>query len=165
MIRADMDKFWAADEIAKKDNCFNPDAGQVAMEIRMSEECVYAELQEEGDPWNIGALPAERRIELNKRYNEKAVSTVGIPLLPESFDPPDSIFPQIKRIGEVFGGSYETGYKTGEWLHHPALDSSEALTAQLDKVDKLLEDNCRGLKSFIYPDNRESVLKTIKACL
>lgn len=156
-----LEKFWAADALAHQDNCFNPQATQVALGIRMSEECVYAELAEEGDPWNIGALPLPRRIELNTRYNERAEQIVGMPLLPEQFDPPESEFPPIKRIGEVFGGIYETGYQTGEWLHHPKLASADALKIQLDEVDSLLENDAAGLRAFVYPENWENEKKRI----
>ena len=47
----DIERFWADDHEAHKLNCFNPDAVQVAMGIRMSDECVFAELGEEGEPW------------------------------------------------------------------------------------------------------------------
>ena len=54
MIHLDLDieQFWKDEELAHKDNCFSPDAPQVALGIRMSNECVYAELGEEGHPWD-----------------------------------------------------------------------------------------------------------------
>ena len=48
----DIAQFWKDDELAHKDNCFSPDAPQAALGIRMSNECVYAELGEEGHPWD-----------------------------------------------------------------------------------------------------------------
>ena len=161
MTANDKDRFWAANMISEEQNCFNPEAAQVAMGIRMNEECVYAELNEEGDPWNFLSLPIERRCELNKRYNDRAVRIVGIPLLPEEFDPPDAQFPYVKRIGEVFGGVYQIGYQTGEWLSHPSLKSEEELGRQLDAVDTLLADDFRLLRQFIYPDNWEAEKRRI----
>ena len=61
----DIEQFWKDDALAHKDNCFSKDAPQVALGIRMSEECVFAELQEDGQPW--GYTPPERRYELNCR--------------------------------------------------------------------------------------------------
>ena len=113
MLYVDLDRFWKDDEIAHRDNCFNPDAPQAALGIRMSDECVFAELGEEGDPW--GYTPRERRIELNKRYNDKAEKIVGKRLLREDFPEPDAIFPEIKGIGEVFEGKYVFDGKT-TWL-------------------------------------------------
>ena len=83
MLDVDLDQFWKDDELAHKDNCFSPDAPQVALGIRMSEECVFAELGEEGNPW--GHTPRERRLELNKRYNDKAERIVGRRLLLKPF--------------------------------------------------------------------------------
>mgnify|MGYP006864383498 FL=1 len=77
----DIAQFWKDDELAHKDNCFSADAPQAALGIRMSDECVFAELGEEGKPW--GYTDPARRYELNCRYNEKAVKIVGRPLLAE----------------------------------------------------------------------------------
>ncbi len=161
MTRNDLDNFWNTDAAAKQENCFSLDAHRVSMGIRMSEECVYSELKEPGDPWNIDALPLLRRAELNKRYNEKALKTVGIPLLPEQFPPAEAVYPPIRRIGEVFGGTYARGYRTGEWLHHEKLQTPEDLTAQLDQVDSMLADGYRNLRSFIYPENWDGEKKRI----
>ena len=51
MLALDLARFWADDEIAHRDNCFAPEAAQVALGIRMSGECVYDELGEPGKPW------------------------------------------------------------------------------------------------------------------
>ena len=71
----DVEQFWKDDELAHQENCFSADAPQAALGIRMSDECVFAELGEEGEPW--GYTPPERRYELNCRYNEKAVKIVA----------------------------------------------------------------------------------------
>ena len=79
MLDLDIEQFWRDDELAHKDNCFSKEAPQVALGIRMSDECVFAELGEEGDPW--GYTDPLRRYDLNCRYNEKAIKIVGRPLL------------------------------------------------------------------------------------
>lgn len=117
----------------------------------MSDECVFAELGEEGSPW--GVTPRERRIELNKRYNEKALKTVGIKLLREEYPTDDEKFPQIHRIGEVFGGKYEFDGNT-EWLHSDITEPEE-LEARLDFIDKM------DFRSFVLPENWESEKKRI----
>ena len=71
----DINQFWKDDELAHKDNCFSPDAPQAALGIRMSNECVYAELGVEGHPWD--PIDPVRQAELNKRYNDKAEKIVG----------------------------------------------------------------------------------------
>jgi len=146
MFKVDLDRFWKADIAAHKDNCFSKKSPQVAMGILMSDECVYTELDESGDPW--GVEPQERQIDLNKRYNDKAENVVGRRLLPETFDPEDSEFPQVKQIGEIFGGSYDYIPGTGIWLSHP-MDSEEDLQRTLDSVDSL------DLRSHLLPSNWE----------
>ena len=101
----ELERFWANDELAHRENCFYK-APQVALGIRMSDECVFAELGEEGDPW--GYTPLERRIDLNKRYNDLSEKIVGRRLLREKFLPDDANLPYVKRIGEVFGGRDHT---------------------------------------------------------
>ena len=155
MTKTDLDIFWREDAIAHEQNCFNPAAKQVALGIRMSDECVFAELGEQGDPW--GHTPRDRRIELNKRYNDKAEQVVGKRLLnenPENFTLPDMHFPYVKRIGEVFEGRYSMGDGTGEWLHGSASTPKE-LEALLDRVEKL------DFREYLYPENWEAEKKRL----
>lgn len=150
-LDVDIEQFWKDDELAHRDNCFSPDAPQVALGIRMSEECVFAELGEEGNPW--GFTPRERRLELNKRYNDKAEKIVGIRLLPETLPEPDTEFPYIKRIGEVFEGKYiHNG--VAEWLEG-TVSTPQELEKLLDRVEKL------DLREFMLPPNWESEKKRI----
>jgi len=151
MLDVDLEQFWKDDELAHKDNCFSPEAPQVALGIRMSEECVFAELGEEGNPW--GYTPRERRLELNKRYNDKAEQIVGRRLLPETLQEPDAEFPYVKRIGEVFEGKYiHNG--VAEWLEGTVSTPAE-LEKLLDRVEKL------NLREFMLPPNWESEKKRI----
>lgn len=138
----DLEAFWREDELAHQNNCF-ASAGQVALGIRMSDECVFAELGEAGTPW----MPIERarRIELNKRYNDIAEKTVGRRLLQEQFLPEDAHLPYVKRIGEIFGGKYEYIHDT-EWLTQ-SVESPGELKVRLDRVDAL------DVRSFILPSN------------
>jgi uroporphyrinogen decarboxylase len=147
----DLDQFWKDDESAHKDNCFSPEAPQAALGIRMSDECVFAELGEEGNPW--GYTPPERRVELNKRYNDKAEKIVGRRLLSEELPEPAAQFPPICRIGEVFEGRYLfNGYT--EWLEG-SCSTPEELEKLLDRVERL------DLPSFILPENWEREKKRI----
>jgi len=153
MYDIDLKKFWENDNEAHKDNCFNPDAKQVALGIRMSEECIYAELGEEGDPW--GKNKREKILELNKRYNDKSEKIVGKRLLRETILTKDESYPEIKRIGEIFGGTYKYIPNGGEWLSSDVRTPKE-LEKLLDRVDKL------DLKDFIYPSNWEQEKKRIQ---
>ena len=150
MGEINLEKFWQDDAIAHKDNCFFK-ADQVALGIRMSDECVFAELGEKGNPW--GYTPRERRIELNKRYNDKAEKIVGKRLLNESFLPDDAHLPYVKRIGEVFGGEYIMHNET-EWLKE-SIEDAEALEKVLDRVDRM------DLREFMLPKNWEEEKKRV----
>jgi len=150
MSDLNLEKFWRDDEIAHKENCFYK-GDQVALGIRMSDECVFAELGEEGEPW--GYTPRERRIELNKRYNDKAEKIVGKRLLREEFAPYDSHFPYVKRIGEVFGSRYIMHYGS-EWLQE-SIEDAEHLEKVLDRVEKM------DLRAFMLPENWEAEKKRI----
>jgi uroporphyrinogen decarboxylase len=147
----DVEQFWRDDALAHAQNCFSKDAPQVALGIRMSGECVFAELGEPGNPWV--ETPRARRLELNKRYNDKAEKIVGKRLLPETLPPQDARFPYVKRIGEVFGGRYIIQNDT-EWLTESAQTPGE-LEALLDRVEKL------DLRAFMLPDNWEAEKKRI----
>ena len=151
MLDLDLEQFWKDEALAHEDNCFGKNTPQVALGIRMSEECVFAELEEEGNPW--GPIPRERRLDLNKRYNDKAEKIVGRRLLPEKLPTDDELFPAYREIGEVFGGVYEfNGHSV--WLK-PSCSTPQELEKMLDRVDKI------NLREFILPENWESEKKRI----
>ncbi|MDR0248714.1 MAG: hypothetical protein LBI44_03510 [Oscillospiraceae bacterium] len=146
-----LDEFWEKDATAHEDNCFSPAARQVALGVLMSHECLFAELGEEGNPW--GVTPPERLNELSRRYNDKAERIVGRRLLDENLPPAAEVFPEIRGIGEVFGGKYEyNGVST--WLLE-GMHTPRELEAQLDKIDKM------DLREFILPPNWESEKKRL----
>jgi uroporphyrinogen decarboxylase len=142
MFDVDAAQFWRDDALAHEDNCFFM-GPQVAFGIRMSDECVYAELGEEGHPW--APERRARRVELNRRYNDKAEKVVGMRLLREEFAPGDAQFPYIKRIGEVFGGAYSFQNNT-EWLEGD-IEDEIALGKLLDNIEKM------DYRTFMLPDN------------
>ncbi len=146
MLELDIEQFWKDEETAHEGNCFSKNTAQVALSIKMSDECVFAELGEEGEPW--GYTPPERRLELNKRYNEKALKIVGRKLLRENVpEPEDSRFPAFRQIGEVFGGKYVFDGKT-TWLQG-TLNGEKELEKKLDEIDKT------DLREFILPPDWE----------
>lgn len=150
MSEFDMDAFWYEDELAHRDNCFYK-GSQVALGIRMSDECVFDELGVYGNPW--AQTPRENRIRFNKAYNDKAEQIVGRRLLREDFLPDDARLPYVKRIGEVFGGEYIM-YNQTEWLKE-SIPDAETLEKILDRVDRM------DLKDFMLPKNWESEKKRI----
>ena len=149
-MRIDLAAFWAEDRRAHENNCF-ADAKQAALGIRMSGECVYDELGEKGDPW----LPEEkeRAKDLYRRYNDKAEKIVGSRLLNENILPADAEFPYVKRIGEVFGGTYIIQHGT-EWLDK-CIEDEKQLEKVLDRVEKM------DFREFMLPDNWESEKRRI----
>ena len=147
----DIEQFWKDDALAHEENCFSKRAPQAALGIRMSDECVFAELGEEGQPW--GYTDPVRRYDLNCRYNEKARKIVGRPLLRE--DPPlppekqpKVTIPAFRQIGEVFGGEYVFDGQT-TWLRG-SLGSAEALEKKLAEV-KALVDDPEAFRRFVLP--------------
>lgn len=149
----DVEQFWKDEDLAHAENCFSKDAPQVALGIRMSEECVFAELQEDGQPW--GYTPPERRYELNCRYNEKARKIVGRSLLPEikplpKEQQPTVTIPQYKPLAEVFGGKFFFDGNT-TWLR-PTMNDADALRKKLDWISTLTADK-EAFRSFVLPSD------------
>ena len=150
----DIERFWKDDELAQKDHCFNPASPQVAMGIQMENGCVFSELGEDGAEW--GFTPRDRRIELNKRYNEKALKLVGRKLLAEDFPTDDMKLPEYRNIGEVFGGTYEFDGTT-IWLESH-MDGPEDLEKKLNWIDSLDKE---AFRRFVLPANWDSEKKRI----
>ena len=148
-----VDQFWADDLLAHQNNCFNQ-SPQIPLGIRMSDECVFDELGEEGTPWM--PIPRQQRIDLNKRYNDKAERLVGKRLLQESFPPQDANLPAVKRIGEVFGGQYIYHNET-EWLTR-SVHSYNELETLLDQVERM------DLRAFMLPENWEKEKRRVHEC-
>lgn len=149
MLDLDLEQFWKDEDLAHAENCFSKSAPQVALGIRMSDECVFAELGEEGDPW--GYTSPERRYDLNCRYNEKAIKIVGRPLLRENKPEdiaPKAIIPQFRQIGEVFGGQYV--FQGGSTWLHGTMNDEEDLKKKLAEVRALLADP-EAFRSFVLP--------------
>ncbi len=146
----DLDTFWRDDEEAHRDNCFFK-GRQTALGIRMSGECVFAELSEPGDPWVD--TPRERRLDLNRRYNDKAEKIVGKRLLPETLPPEGARLPYVRRIGEAFGGEYIIKHQS-EWLTESVHDEI-SLEKLLDRVERM------DYRAFMLPDGWEREKKRV----
>ncbi len=149
----DIERFWKDEEHAHDENCFSKSAEQVALGIRMSDECVFAELGEEGQPW--GYTDPVRRYDLNCRYNEKARQIVGRPLLAEHKPlPPEKrpkhSLPAVKQVPELFGGQYVFDGNT-TWLRGTLTDD-ESLKKKLSEVEALLRDPWAFRSAVLPPD-------------
>ena len=151
MLDLDIERFWRDDELAHRENCFSKEAPQVALGIRMSDECVFAELGEDGNPW--GYTDPARRYELNCRYNEKARQIVGRPLLAENKPLPPEKAPKVtipgfRQIGEVFGGQYVFDGNT-TWLRG-TMQGEDDLKKKLREVKALTSDPA-AFRAFVLP--------------
>lgn len=160
-LELDIEQFWKDEELTHKENCFSKKSPQVALGIRMSEECVFAELGEEGQPW--GYTPPERRYELNCRYNEKARQIVGRSLLPENKplpkeQQPKVTIPEFRKIGEVFGGNYVFDGNT-TWLKG-TLEDNEALEKKIKEVNALTADP-EAFRKFVLPADWDERCKAV----
>lgn len=143
MLEVNVEQFWRDDGRSHEDNCFCAEAPQAALGIAMSEECVYAELNEPGEPWL--PVPRQRRLELNRRYNDRAERIVGRRLLPDDLPTDDMQLPPVAGIHELFGGRY-VQHGGSLWLE-PCCDSPEGLRAVLDRVD----ERRRDIRAFLLP--------------
>lgn len=148
----DLDQFWQDNQAAEQNNCFN-DGSKVALGIRMSEECIFDELGiKVSHPWD--PQPRHQMQEWVKRYNDKAEQVVGRRMLREEWVPEQAEYPQVKRIGEVFGGRYVWQNHT-EWLEQ-SVDSYQQLEQLLDHVDRM------DMREFMLPDHWEAEKKRIQ---
>jgi uroporphyrinogen decarboxylase len=154
----DIEKFWKDEALCHKDNCFSKEAPQVALGIRMSDECVFAELGEEGEPW--GYTAPERRYDLNCRYNEKAIQIVGRPLLKEVKPSGQRRvqIPKYRMIGEVVGGKYVfDGSNT--WLSGSIKDP-DALKKCLASARAMANDP-EAFRKFVLPADWDEKCKAV----
>ena len=157
----DIEQFWKDEAIAHKENCFSREAPQVALGIRMSEECVFAELGEEGQPW--GYTDPVRRYDLNCRYNDKARKIVGISLLPEvqplpKEKQPKVTIPAFKPLAEVFGGEFFFDGNT-TWLRG-TMEDADDLRKKLDWIGTLTSDK-EAFRNYVLPADWDERCKAV----
>lgn len=157
----DIEQFWKDEELTHEENCFSKNSPQVALGIRMSDECVFAELGEEGQPW--GYTDPERRYELNCRYNEKARQIVGCSLLKEvkplpKDKQPTVTIPKFRQIGEVFGGNYVFDGST-TWLKGTMNDADD-LEKKIKEVNALTADP-EAFRKFVLPADWDERCKAV----
>ncbi len=150
----DLEKFWAGQEVAKRDP-FGQDIPQVPLGIMMSSECIPTELGVEVDEWRF-KQDEEYALSLKKAYNDKAETIVGRRLLNETRSRKEKRFPAPKWLAEVFEGRYV--WNAGSWWLEPAAENEEELKNLLDRVEQRLAD----LRDVILPegwdDKRDELL-------
>ncbi len=145
MAPLDIEKFWADQEKARKDP-WAADCPQVPLGIGMGSECVFAELGVKED-WYRLCHDDDYRVDLERRYNDKAQKIVGRRLLGEWKENPAHKWPHVKALHEIFEGE-EVWHDMSYWLQQSAHNEDE-LKALLDRVEKRLEN----LREFMLPAN------------
>jgi uroporphyrinogen decarboxylase len=117
----------------------------------MSSECFNDELGVSLNPWMPN--PPELMRECAKRYNDKAEKIVGKRFLSEEYPSPRAVFPEIKRIGEIFGGRYF--YKDGAEYLEGSVQTPGDLEKLLDDVEKM------DIREFAFPVDWDGKIKEI----
>ena len=151
----DVERFWADDAKAKADP-FAADCPQVSLGVVMNGEAVWDELGIAED-WHRYLHDDAYRVELNRRYNDKAERIVGRRLLGESFTPADHRYPHVKELYEIFEAKQEW-HSWSYWIVESA-HNEDQLKALLDRVEKRLEH----LRQFMLPDNWDAEKKRLRA--
>lgn len=143
----DVERFWADDELAHHDP-FSPHCPQVPLGVRMSDECVFAELGVEED-WHRLRHDSAWRASLCAAYNDKAEKIVGRRLLNETPGDPGRRYPPVKGLHDIFEAR-NVWRVNSYWLMQSARNESQ-LSALLDRVERRLEK----LREFLLPDSWE----------
>ena len=112
----------------------------------MSRECLFAELGLEEDWYRLYHDNAWE-CALSKRYNDISEQIVGRRLLCETPRDPDRIWPETKRLHDIFEAE-NVWHSESYWIMQSA-HSPQELSALLDRVEKRLEN----LRDFILPEN------------
>lgn len=145
----DIDRFWADDEIARRDP-FGTAAPQVALGVRMSHECLFAELGLAEDWPRYYHDPAWARA-LAKPYNDLAERMVGRRLLNEDPPPPaERQWPEPRQLYDIFEA--ENVFRGDSFWLEQSAHTPEELAALLDRVERRLD---HGLRSFLLPPEWE----------
>ncbi len=141
----DVERFWADEEKAQK-NPWAQDCPQVPLGIHMSNECVFDELGEPED-WHRLFHDEAFRIDLERRYNDKAEPIVGRRLLGEFRSDPKLAWPSVRELSDIFEAQ-AIWHDWSYWLQQSAHGEDE-LKALLDRVEARLEN----LREFLLPPN------------
>lgn len=141
MYEVDLERFWR-DDAASQGKPFSTDKPQVPMQIWMTEECIWAELGLEPDPRY--EFDEAFRLDLNRRYNEKALAIVGRKQLSEEPRvPPGLRVIPTRTVTELFGA--RVVWSEGIRWDFPTLATPRELERKLDEVERI------DLEEFVFP--------------
>jgi len=142
----DIERFWADQEKASADP-FGAHIPQVPLGMRMSRECVFAELGIPED-WHRLLHDPEWAAGLSKTYNDKAEAIVGRRLLGEAVPDPTRQYPGVKGLHDIFEAE-NVWHNESYWLQ-PSAHDEDGLAALLDRVEARLDGD---LRAFLLPPN------------
>lgn len=150
LVPVDIERFWAEDELAKRDP-FSPDCPQVPCGVMMSGEAVWDELGIAED-WTRYEFDPVYRVELHRGYNDIAQRIVGRRLLSEAVADPSRQYPKVRMMPEIFEA--EQKWNHGSWWMMQSAASEDELKALLDRVEERLEPG--KLRDFMLPGEWDS---------
>jgi len=151
----DIEAFWHDDDEAHRD-IWAADCPQMPLGVRMSAECVFAELDEAED-WHRHYHDGAYKQALCRRYNDRAEPIVGRRLLDESAPPdPSHIWPQPKQLYDIFEAK-NIWNNESYWLMQ-VVDTPRDLEALLERVEKRLD----SLRDFLLPSEWHSEKKRLQ---
>jgi uroporphyrinogen decarboxylase len=148
----DIEAFWRDQGLAKA-NPFGADIPQVPLGAICNWECIFEELGIEQDWWRFKHDNAWA-LDISLQYNDKAETIVGKRLVPEPQPPqPGMQWPEVKALHDIFEAeNVWEGDKNGSWWLKQSANTTEELSALLDRVERRLEN----LGEFMLPENWES---------
>ena len=148
----DLDRFWADQEIAKRDP-FGSDIPQVPLGAICNWECIFDELGVPQDWLRFHYEDEAWALDLKRRYNDLSEKVVGRRLLDETPSDPERVWPKVKGLNDIFEGeNVWEGGATGSWWLRQAASTPKELAALLDRVETRLEN----LREFMLPENWET---------
>jgi uroporphyrinogen decarboxylase len=155
MAPVDLKRFWDDQDIAIK-NPFGPNIPQVPVGNLVEHPCIFDELGIPEDFWRYEHDGAWR-LEVNKRFNDKAEEIVGRRLFPELTDEPARRYPSVKGLHDIFESRNE--WHDQSWWLMPSAGNPAELEALLNRV----EGRLNNLRDFLLPENWEEEKKRLVA--
>ncbi len=152
MAPVDLDRFWADQEIARRDP-FGARIPQVPLGAILTGECVYAELGIPEDYWRYDHDEAWR-LSVNRAYNTRAEPVGGRRLLPEAREP----WRRQANVGglhDVFGA--RRIWESGSWWLQQAAATPAELKSLLARAERT------EVRAVVLPPDWEAEKRRMRA--
>lgn len=152
LVDVDIETFWQENKRALADP-FDPTLLHPGFHMFNPAEAVFTELGVEEDFWKYDQDEAYR-LDLNKRYNDKAERIIGKRVLGETPSDPNKPTANVKQLHDVFEA--KNVWSSGSWWLEQVADTPGELEALLDRVD------ARDIRATILPDDWETRKQQLK---